>query len=327
MIKTNTMKTSKRVLVLLLMLILGLASCEKEEDQNTNTGTPTFALADFFTQTRAPLQSFTVSATTGGQITGTKGTRVYFPASSFQTSSGQAVTGNVTVELREMLKGADMILSNATTTSDGKLLISGGQIFLQATQNGNELKLAPNAQVYVQIPTDNPITMNVFTGELTANDSLIGDSSINWTAVIDTSTTVGISQDSSSGTISYVYTFPIENLGYINCDYFYGNGDPLTTISVVCPAQHVDSNTAVFLYFPAINSVTRLHDYDSDATFELGSGYEVPIGLNVKVVVISQIGTQYYYQIQPQVITANLVVNSTPAAATFSQVQTAVQNL
>lgn len=319
------MKTSKRALLLLLVLFtFALTSCDKDEEQNTTPGTPTFALSDFFSQTQAPFQTFQVDAATGGQITGTKGTKISFYANSFQTKSGQAVTGTITVTLREMLKGSDMILSNMTTTTNGQLLISGGQIYLKAVQGSNELELKPGAQAYVQIPTDNPATMNVYTGELVVNDSLIGDTTINWT-LADTNVWVG--QDTTAGPATTYYNFTIDSVGWTNCDYFYSSPNPLTNISVVCPAQHVDSNTVVYLYFPTINSVTRMYYDSADARFELAYGYEIPEGLSLKVVVISQIGTQYYYEILPQTITTNLVVNSTPAAATLAQVQAAVQNL
>ncbi|MBK9593637.1 MAG: hypothetical protein IPO32_19780 [Crocinitomicaceae bacterium] len=50
-------------------------------------------------------------------------------------------------------------------------------------------------------------------------------------------------------------------MGWINCDYFYSSGDPLTSLTADLEAQYTVSNTAVYLHFTSMNSVASLY-YD-----------------------------------------------------------------
>lgn len=167
--------------------------------------------------------------------------------------------------------------------------------------------------------------MQTFVGSRVASDSLSGDSTIVWSPVDTATTPVVIRQDS----FGLSYNFHLDSFTYINCDYFYGSGQPLTDVQVVVPAQHVDSNTAVFMYFPTINSVARMYHYTSSThTFNLGGSYAVPIGLAVKIVVVSTIGTQNYYEIiNVPAVTSGLSVTSTPVSATLSDIQNAINSL
>jgi hypothetical protein len=70
------------------------------------------------------------------------------------------------------------------------------------------------------------------------------------------------------------------------------------------------------------------HYTSSTHTFNLGGSYAVPIGLAVKIVVVSTIGTQNYYEIiNVPAVTSGLSVPSTPAPATLSDIQTAINSL
>lgn len=64
-------------------------------------------------QVAAMKQTFTLDAG-GGEIEGEDGTIVSFYGNTFFKSNGDAVTGNVTIELVEIYKKSQMLLTNMT---------------------------------------------------------------------------------------------------------------------------------------------------------------------------------------------------------------------
>ena len=57
-----------------------------------------------------------------------------------------------------------MLLNRPTFTHSGRLLVSGGVVYLNATQNGQQLSINDSDPVMVSIPTDNYIPMDFFDG-------------------------------------------------------------------------------------------------------------------------------------------------------------------
>lgn len=194
-------------------------ACKKDDHDVIPPPSNTSNMGSFFANNEENAkQTFTVNATTGQSITGSNGTKIYIPANAFVYSNGTTVTGNVEIELIEVLDVSEMINLNKTTTSNGQILVSGGQLKVTATQNSNYLTLSPNAALYVEIPTTvaDP-QMGLFTG------TVASDSTIDWmSAGQDTSQTdsIWVTVDSSGGSW---YSFPFDNdsLGWINCDYFW----------------------------------------------------------------------------------------------------------
>jgi hypothetical protein len=319
------METTKRALILAFLCLL-IASCKKEETIEPGITTREYTLSEFFEASQPPLQTFQISADSGDTIMGaTHKTIIRFYPQSFVTSSGQIVTGQITVELREILTANDMVLSKITTTSNGQLLVSAGQIYLRAFLGTEELHVNPASRPDVTIRTHNGISpppMNVFYGQVTTSDSIIGDWSINWVIADTLNTPMQISSFPGPARPAYFYNFPIDSFNYINCDHFYQAGSQLSDITVILPEQYKDSNSAVQIIIPSINSVAACRS--SASTQFHGT---IPVGLDVQIVIISKIDDQYYYEIIPTTITKNLVINSNPQSATLSQIQTAIRNL
>src|SRR5690606_34812760 len=105
-------------------------------------------------------QQFTGDASTGFVITGERGTEITFPAGTFVDGDGHVVSGQVQVGIIEILSKKDLLLSGVATESNGKLLESGGELYIQVLQNGDTLQLNPDNQqwsanpVHVKLPRD-----------------------------------------------------------------------------------------------------------------------------------------------------------------------------
>jgi hypothetical protein len=86
-----------------------------------------------------------------------------------------AVPANATVkiELKEAYTNHDILLAGLITKSNGKLLQSGGMIYLNATVDGTDVKIIK--PIHISIPTNNyNDSMQLFKGEIKP------DSTINW---------------------------------------------------------------------------------------------------------------------------------------------------
>ncbi|MFD0962918.1 hypothetical protein [Pseudofulvibacter geojedonensis] len=125
-----------------------------------------FLASDPFINTATKGQYFDVDLSVEKSIIGNQGTIISLLENSFINEEG-VVEKNIHLELIEMLTIQDVILSNLTTTSNGKLLETGGMIYIKAfDKRGNRLKINPEAPLYIEIPTNEvKNNMMVYEGE------------------------------------------------------------------------------------------------------------------------------------------------------------------
>ncbi|MEN8928314.1 MAG: hypothetical protein ABF242_09640 [Flavobacteriales bacterium] len=108
-------------------------------------------------------------------IIGEKGTRITLTENTFVNSTGELISGNIQLELKECLVIEDIVLANLHTVSDGEILESGGMIYLNATQNGENLEIATDKQIGIEVLSDSSLQgMSYYEGEILA------DSTLNW---------------------------------------------------------------------------------------------------------------------------------------------------
>jgi OmpA family len=128
------------------------------------------------TQKVVPEVSF-VRVEKDAEIKTDEGTLVKIPSNCFLHADGSAVTGEVRFEVKEFYNFKDCIQKKLCTTSDGKLLESGGMLYLSAAQGTEQLQIAAGKNLDLTFasqrekPEDG---MQIFTGE-------IKDGNLNWT--------------------------------------------------------------------------------------------------------------------------------------------------
>lgn len=310
----------KLVFGALAFSLLIITSCKKEEV--VPPPTPTSNLSSYFEDNESSaIQTFTIDAATAQTFEGTNGVKVFMPANAFVYSNGTTVTGNVTIQLNEVLTVSEMVKQGKTTASNGEVLVSGGQLNITATQNGNMLLLSPGYALNVSVPVTSPDPqMALFTG--TQNSS--GD--VDWiSASMDTAQqdSIIITQDSSGGTW-YNFDFDNDSLGWINCDYFWNTGQSQTTITASLDTMFNSSNTACFLVFSSINSVLSMYSSNVAGNFTTSN---IPINQSVTFVCISEIDNQYYSAFVDATTTTNHVENINMTTSTLAEIETAINNL
>ena len=178
------MKKKINFTVTIFLSLFIIVGCYKEDLQTISTSKKQSTLTGLLKNIAPPMQSFSVSSGQTKTIVGEKGTKVTFYSNSFKKKDGTILSsGQINIVLQEMLTGPEMILAGKTTTSNGRLLVSGGQIFIKAYLGNEELLINKSARPIVEIPTNSNDNMKLFIGNIKANDSIIGDSTNDWTLV------------------------------------------------------------------------------------------------------------------------------------------------
>ncbi len=321
------MKNLKTLSTSLLAAIVLFASCKKEtEETESNTPSPSPSgpsaaqLRTFFQDNREDMeQTFTIDASSPTLITGNQGTTIQFYPNSFETQSGVSVTGNVEVTLVEIYSKGDVVLANTPTmgnTFGGGIepLITGGEFFVEVTQNGVALDLKPGV-IYTMSalpPGGTDPQMTLFYGdESRGNDTLVWD----------------LADSARFLTSGNEYNFFPDSLNWINCDYFYFNPNPKTNLSAVIPAGYTNATCKVFVSFDGLNSMTSFFSYNA-GVYSTFSPYQLPVGLDVHLIAISVINGVTHASITPASITTNIQVSINPLVATTqAQLRTDINNL
>lgn len=307
-----------------LAAVLIFAACKKDDPVVTPTPTTPdgTALTSFFTtNTSNAKQTFTVNATTGGTVTGSKGTAVTILANSLTNASGGPVSGNVTVELIEIFDRASMVMMNKPTVGilpngSHSTLISGGEYYLRIHQNGQEVSTQQG--VYVSIPTSNTggldTQMSLFNGVVIENNFLWEEDQQNELGV----DSIGTSYNILEG-----------EWGWTNVDKFYNDPRPKTEIRAKLPAGYDNTNSEVFITYDGEPTALASLDVYNTAGGYFSEHYGlIPIGLNVHFIAVTMINGQLHYAIQATTITDGHVEQITSfTPTTQAALATLINNL
>ncbi len=283
----NKFTTIKTMLLGAVALSIFAVSCKKDTLETITPTEDATAVDNLLSKMDPEMQSFTIDPSQPQTITGTEGTVINIPANAFVDANGNAITGNVTISLKEILSLKDQITSGAYAVSNGELLKSGGEFFFEATANGEKLKLAVNQSITFDIPaTEVDSTMQVFIGQEVSEDST--GSNVNWipadTSKYQTVVTDSVwnSKDTSwtmdtaflatyqlymtlSGYTMKVYD--IYNTSYYNCDHFYNYpnliGELPVTITNASNEQDEVVDYSIKLVYKKLGSVAEGYEPNS----------------------------------------------------------------
>lgn len=301
----------KNLTLIALFMVTVLLACKKDKGNEDGKLTSSEFLAKF----SVPTQKFNGTGGAAFSITGAKGMKFDFPANAFIDASGNPVAGNVVVSLKEVLSKRDIVLSGKVTQSNGQLLISGGQFQILASQNGQSLRLNPAVAVAVKVPTTfNTDPMDLFVWMQN------GVSDSTW--VLD--------QKARVATSANFYQFNLPSFGWVNCDYFYSNPNPKTTITaspvyVGTPpsikdqrAYMVFSDLKTVAGLPFVLAINKHQSYENS----------MPIGLKGKLIILStDINDVIYFGHTDFTVSANLHLNVAVAPATAAQIDAVLNGL
>jgi hypothetical protein len=234
---------------------------------------------------------------------------IYLP---FRKQDGTAVSGNIKIEEILLKEKGDFILQNRPTQTANAMLVTGGSYFLRATQNGEELK----ATYSFALPQSSE-NFDLFEGRDAGNNQNVWDQmqdSGRWQRQLD----------STAGADTFYRYCCTDKFKWINCDYFYSCGCPLTKIKVKLPKEYGNLNTQVMCVFKDINAVTSLFGNKDTKLFETGASYEAPIGKDVTIVVMCRRDGKYYFATKDVTLIADGTYDVTPAEVTLAAMKASI---
>ena len=129
-------------------------------------------LSLFYKELEQQPQVFTIESCCDTVLVAKEGTRLSIPANAFINNNGNVVTGNVKISIKEYYRYDAMIAAHLHTTSNGRQLVTGGMVHIDAVSNNDELQIQTGKQIGLTMPTasyDN--RMQLFTGSIRADHS------------------------------------------------------------------------------------------------------------------------------------------------------------
>jgi hypothetical protein len=303
------MKTMKTFFATILLAGLFFTSCSGDsEDFDLDTGIipPSAQSYADLKKLADELVNLTrvFNAEDGISFTSPKGVLVNIPANCLVLSNGNLATGEVTLEYKEIFDRGNMLATNRTTMGrmpDGNkaLLISGGEFFIEASQNNQPLSLSCGMQL--QVPTEltggpDP-EMILWTGTIDENDNLTwdevrGDAAGNGDGVF------------VEGQTYFVF---LDSFGWTNVDRFYSDPRPKTTLLVETPTGFTNQNSAVYLSYDGEgNSALANLDTFDPITNRFSEHYgQIPVGLEMHIIFATEENGQWRYAIKGVTVAAN----------------------
>jgi hypothetical protein len=300
----------------LFALALTFNSCKKDkktielEPEPTSSGSVnTTNLQALIRNLSTPLQTYTINAGTYNTLTLNNGTRIVIAPNAFLTAGGSVVTGVVNVEAKDVLSKKDMVLNNAFPVSNGQLLISGGEVYFNATQGGQTLKINAASSVTYKVPAGSSPSSSMLEFYSSGTSDLSG-TNLNWRTSAVTTASVLPLMDSASGPSSWIYDFKSDSIGWSNCDFFYTFVGAKTTCTVNLAGSFDNTNSFVLISMNGVSTMARLSSSYTSVSNEFHSYVNsIPVGQNYTIVAISFDGTNYYYGSQAVTMTTDMVIN------------------
>lgn len=240
-----------------------------------------------------------LDASTGGTFQTSEGLTVIVLPGSLQLSNGITATGKIHVETLLIKQRGDMVRFDKPTTSFGRVLISGGEIFVRMRKENEELHLAPGKGIYIKYrdPAAS-YSMKLFYGDESNSERF------NWIPANNLNAAVNVDTIGSSTGYALFST----NLRWINCDYFADTSGARVNVTASLPADFTNANTGVYLVFKDIKSVAGMY---GDATSKRFTSSKVPSGKVAVVVSITKKGTNSYYLSHENITTGQTNLNNT----------------
>jgi len=256
------MKQLKSIFKTLLLSIIVFTSCETNDDMDieiTPASPETFS-AIRETALENYTQSFNFNAEDGNvSFTSDNGVQININGNCL-TLNGNAVTGSVAIEYVELFDKGSMLTTNKPTmgelpNGDKTLLISGGEFFIEATQNGTVLDTSCGLQLTIpsNLTGGTDTEMTLWEGQIDNEDTLT------WDEVDDAMGQGGVFAEGEQ------YYALLQGFGWSNVDRFYNDPRPKTLIQVQAPVGYNYLNSAVYLSYDGENTgLAQLDTYDGD---------------------------------------------------------------
>ena len=286
-------------------------SCSNDEGQEKEI--PIRATPEAFAQLKSTsleskVQEFQLDASQTGFFTTENGV-IFTINGNCLSMNGNPVTGMVDVQVVELFERGAMLTTDKPTmgtlpNGDKALLISGGEFFLNITQDGEPVD--EDCDIGATIPAD--LTggvdedMTLWTGNGRDNDCDGIDDDCDgfvWQEMTDANGDPEEAAVQNGDQGEGFYVAPFGDFGWTNVDRFFSDPRPKTTILVAVPEGFNDENSRVYLsYVGEPNALAHLDTYDATTGIFSEHYGQIPIGLECHVIFTSEEDGSWLYGIK-----------------------------
>ena len=289
-------------------------------------------IGNIFDRLKKESQFFKVSNKKDIEIKGNEGTIITIPKNSLVTKNGKIITETIEIELQEFYKKSDIIEANLHTMSDGKILESGGMVFINVKHGNENLQLKRGATVQLEFASRKDIRgMDTFYGEEK-------DDQINWvpknnSVLVTTASVVVDDEDGESRIFTQRDTIlskenteedklilKSNKLGWINCDRFYKleNKTDLIVKSETSFKPHIR------LIFKDINSIMPINFNKQRQEF---LAKDIPVGQKATLIAFYLVNEKPYFFSKEIIIQNNMTEKITLVETTMEDFKINLKSL
>ncbi|PKB16376.1 hypothetical protein [Flavobacterium sp. 5] len=312
------MNKNLKSIALLFFGVISITSCTNDDTPTTELpNIPANATEFAVVRTEALTklkQTFSITEASGTvTLTSAKGVKIYINRDNLR-KNGNPVTGTINIDYVEIFDKGHMLVANKPTmglTTDGKknLLISGGEFYIKASQDGVALETLANITLLVPAGLTDGLdaAMTLWIGNAEDPENLV------WKNAADGANGVkgGVQGEGNNYYVSF------GNFGWTNVDRFYSDPRPKTTILADAPEGYDNTNSAIYLSYDGEgqNALAKLDTYTTAGLFSEHYG-QIPIGLACHVIFATEDNGQWRYAIKAVTVAANDVYTFTLAETT-----------
>ncbi|ADY51009.1 hypothetical protein Pedsa_0427 [Pseudopedobacter saltans DSM 12145] len=312
-----------KITTALLLFALAVASCKKNDNEKFQSISDS---KEFIQQKGPKVQRIKINTTIDNEVKLAGGTTIKFRKNCF-TKNGEPISGDVIIEAYEILNRKDVLMSGTNTNhSSGAPLISQGFIFIDAKTNGQSVDRNLKEPVTITMAANGDSYTQIWEGIIDDNGQFA------WNGIPRANGNANDFFVKASASDSFIFDFG--KLGWINCDVFYSNTSPKTTVKVTVAnnpgsmASFMAANGETFVYFCAKGENVAAQLYTPDGPSAVKSYNDsMPIGALGKFISFSIKNGKFYYAEQETTITANLDLTLTLTETTEAAIQSAIDNL
>lgn len=277
--KTNSIKIGGLALIASI-----IASCSPGDSFNSNALPPTAQeFKSLFAQSMVNhTQTETFDAGSTIEFTSEKGVKLLINSGCL-LKNGNPVTGTVELEYVEIINRGNMIATNKPTmgkaAGENRLLTSGGEFYVNVTQNGEQLTLI--CDMLLVVPTS--LTGGTQNDMLPFDGTIDADGELLWEQSNSTEFWIGESDFTNVESYTALYS----SFGWFNCDKFMNYPGPKTSITTLVPQGYGNGNSFVF-------------QATSDFPNSLGNiSGQYPVGLDSYFIFVTEENGLFRYAIKP----------------------------
>jgi hypothetical protein len=298
------MKIKFKTLAFLFFGIIAFSSCSDDSSSSNNDAVASNqefkALFDQALESKVQTATFNSGSTF--TFTSAKGVQLIIDGTCLR-KNGNPITGNVDLKFVELFDRGEMLTTNKPTTgingsSEKQLLVSGGEFYINVTQNGAALTIVcdMNLKVPTALSGGTDAAMAPFTGVIGS------DNNLSW----EQSSGVELAVATSGGTAQParpIYNVLLQDFGWFNCDRFYNVSGPKTPITAYIPQGYGDGNSQIYI---AVKSIPN----------SLGYTYgQFPVGMECYLIFVTAKDGNFRYIIKSSTLAAAHQVTFTLAEA------------